>query len=174
MAYWAAVVPTPAYAEQRLRHHETITVDNGAARPAPGDTVALVAVLAEPVVFGTGTVVSRRPCRIAYTHRRLDEPLAAAGLLPNRPVGLYPLDLAVLSEVVRRLAVGYPADRARWIVGVHLPIEASTSAEAVGEFWTYVMELGPRELPAYVHPLGDDLAMREYVAGEVIEDIDPH
>ena len=174
MAYWAAVVPRPAYAEQRLRHHETITVDNGAAQLAPGDTVALVAALAEPVVFGTGTVVSCRPCRVAYTHRRLDEPLAAAGLLPNRPVGLYPLDPAVLSEVVRRLAVAHPAYRARWLVGVHLPIEASTPAEAVREFWTYVMELGPRELTAYVHPLGDELAMREYVAGEPIGDIDPH
>jgi hypothetical protein len=149
MACWAAVVPALVYAEQRLRNHETITIDNDAVQLAPGDTVVLVAAFAEPAVFGAGTVVSCDPCRVAYTHRRLDEPVA--GLLPDRPVGLYPLDSPVLSEAVRRLSVPDPAGRARWVVSVHLPVEASSSAAAVREFWTYVMELGPRELPAYVH-----------------------
>jgi hypothetical protein len=60
------------------------------------------------------------------------------------------------------------------MVSVHLPIEASSPAEAVREFWTYVMRLGPRELPAYVHPAGDELAMREYVDGKPTSYPDRH
>ena len=38
-------------------------------------------------------------------------------------------------------------------------------AEAVREFWTYVDKLGPRELPAFVWPRGDELAMQAFVLG---------
>jgi hypothetical protein len=53
-----------------------------------------------------------------------------------------------------------------WLVTVALPIEASSPAEAVGEYWRYVRELGPGELPAYVSPMGDELDMIPYVGGE--------
>ena len=32
-------------------------------------------------------------------------------------------------------------------------------------FWSYVQELGPRELPAFVSPYGDELAMQAFVLG---------
>jgi hypothetical protein len=53
-----------------------------------------------------------------------------------------------------------------WLVNVALPIEASSPAEAVGEYWRYVRELGSAELPAYVCPVDDELAMIPFVAGE--------
>ena len=54
----------------------------------------------------------------------------------------------------------------RWMVSVAIPIEAESPAEAVGEFWRYVSELGPQELPAFVSPAEDELAMQAYVADE--------
>jgi len=55
------------------------------------------------------------------------------------------------------------APRARWLVSVALPIEASSPTEAVREFWAYVDSLGPEELPAFVSPAADELAMRAFV-----------
>jgi hypothetical protein len=55
------------------------------------------------------------------------------------------------------------APPARWLVSIALPIEASSPAEAVREFWAYVTSLGPEELPAFVSPAADELAMRAYV-----------
>jgi hypothetical protein len=55
---------------------------------------------------------------------------------------------------------------ARWQVSVSLPIEADSEAEAVSGFWAYVRELGAGQLPAYVSPFGDELAMRAYLQGE--------
>ena len=54
----------------------------------------------------------------------------------------------------------------RWLVSVSLPIEAETEAAAVAEFWRYVTELGPHELPAFVSPTNDELAMQAYVSDE--------
>lgn len=54
----------------------------------------------------------------------------------------------------------------RWLVTVSMPIEAESEAAAVAEFWRYVDELGPNELPAFVSPAGDELAMQAYVADE--------
>ena len=59
-----------------------------------------------------------------------------------------------------------------WLVSVDLPIEAASPAEAVAEFWSYLRELGPEELPAFVSPSGDELSMRVFVAGEP-HDLDP-
>jgi hypothetical protein len=56
-----------------------------------------------------------------------------------------------------------PAARRRWLVSVDLPIEADTPADAVRQFWAYVQQLGPEQLPAFVWPSGDELAMRAYV-----------
>ena len=69
-------------------------------------------------------------------------------------------------------SAGAGAGRAVWFVSLALPIEAASPAEAVREFWTYVDKLGPRELPAYVWPLGDELAMQAFVLGAVTN-LDP-
>jgi|SRR6476660_3980378 len=68
--------------------------------------------------------------------------------------------------------VARPAHAVRtWLVSVDLPIEAATPADAVHQFWSYVRQLGPSELPAYVRPSDDELAMRAYVLGvEVNQD----
>jgi hypothetical protein len=52
------------------------------------------------------------------------------------------------------------------MVSVAIPIEADSQAEAVAEFWRYVTELGPNELPAFISPAEDELAMQAYVADE--------
>jgi hypothetical protein len=51
----------------------------------------------------------------------------------------------------------------RWQVSLTLPIEAPTRAEAVLRFWAFVRLLGPEQLPAFVWPAGDELAMQAYV-----------
>jgi hypothetical protein len=59
-----------------------------------------------------------------------------------------------------------------WLVSVDLPIEAATPAEAVALFWAYLRDLGPDQLPAFVAPIEDELAMQAYVGGEP-HDLDP-
>jgi hypothetical protein len=55
---------------------------------------------------------------------------------------------------------------ARWLISLDLPIEADSPAEAVARFWSYVKQLGPTELPVFVSPAGDELAMQAYLMGE--------
>lgn len=62
--------------------------------------------------------------------------------------------------------------RASWLVSVDLPIEAETPADAVAQFWEYVRELGPGQLPAFVSPTGDELAMQAYLLDEPVN-LDP-
>jgi hypothetical protein len=59
-----------------------------------------------------------------------------------------------------------------WLVSLDLPIEAPTAAEAVRQFWSYLRELGPEELPTFVSPTDDELAMQALVAGEPVN-LDP-
>jgi hypothetical protein len=59
-----------------------------------------------------------------------------------------------------------------WLVSVALPIEAATQAEAVRTFWAYMAELGPEQLPTFVSPTSDELAMRAFVLGEPVN-LDP-
>jgi len=56
-------------------------------------------------------------------------------------------------------------ERKTWLVSVALPIEAANQAEAVRQFWSYVEDLGPAELPTFVWPSGDELAMQAFVLG---------
>ena len=56
--------------------------------------------------------------------------------------------------------------RRSWLVSVDLPIEAESPAQAATRFWQYVRELGPEQLPVFVSPVEDELAMRAYLAGE--------
>jgi hypothetical protein len=62
--------------------------------------------------------------------------------------------------------------RRTWFVSVDLPIEADSPADAVRQFWDYVAQLGPGELPAFVWPSGDELSMQAFVRGEVAN-LDP-
>ena len=70
-------------------------------------------------------------------------------------------------EQYERFAVRLNAgpDRQTWLVSLDLPIEAATPAEAVRQFWSYALELGPAELPTFVSPAGDELAMQAFVLG---------
>jgi hypothetical protein len=190
MAYWTVVVPAERYAAERLFRHETLDLTGlDGPVPAVGDEVALVAGDAEPVVFGLGRVVAITgddnpddpgivdgpvdALAVAYTHRLFDAPLPADGLAGPGP-GPYPLGADRFAALLGRARAAQPVNGAtrEWLVGLHLPIEAATPAEAVRAFWTYTMQLGPRELPAFVSPLGDELAMRAYVLGEVAN-LDP-
>jgi hypothetical protein len=196
MGQWAIVVTAERYAAERLYAHDALDltglVDEVDAGPRPGDPVALVAAGSStapdsPVLFGLGRVrdLRRGPHAdpddpeaepvddahlvVEYTHRLLDEPVDVADLLPP---AVHPCLLALDEEsharVVDRVAAAarVDADKSDWLVSVALPIEAASPAEAVRVFWSYVDQLGPRELPAYVSPARDELSMRAFVLGE--------
>ncbi|MFU8853011.1 hypothetical protein ACNAW0_18775 [Micromonospora sp. SL1-18] len=176
---WAVLLPAGRYEAERLVHHDTLELTglDHPARSRPGDLVAvlvdeplrLVALgrVALPAAEtredpddpqsepGPGELV------ITYTRRVLDEPVRVHGLALDGPVT--GLDLAVWRELADRL--GPPPARRSWLVSLDLPIEAASPAEAVRLFWSYVQELGPRELPAFVSPAGDELAMQAFVLG---------
>jgi hypothetical protein len=193
MAQWAVVVPAERYAAERLFLHETLELTGlDGPLPAIGDEVALVAGEAEPVVFALGTVAARasdgddpddpaseEPATaldIRYTHRLFDAPLPADGLANGLAggAGALPIEAGRFAALLDKAGAERRVDgpKREWLVGVYLPIEAASQAEAVRAFWTYTLQLGPRELPAFVSPLGDELAMQAYVLGE-IANLDP-
>jgi hypothetical protein len=167
MAQWAVIIPADEWATERLFHHDTLTVTAGAGQVGPDDEVLLVA--------GGGVVALARAAKVegaelvlTYLRRSFDDPAPAGALrLPTGTAGAVPVDPAVFREVASRLS-GEPAlaQRPTWLVSVAMPIEAGTPAEAVRQFWSNVQELGPAELPAYVWPSGDELAMQAFVLGE--------
>ena len=162
MAQWAVVIPGERLAAERLYHRDAIEL-NGQDGPAPGDEVLLLAVEPEPAaVVAAGRVEQATPLRVAYTRRCFDDPVPA----PDVEIGAAAvrLDPGTYQALARRLAP--PAEVRTWLVSVDLPIEAESPAEAVRRFWSYVTELGPRELPAFVSPSDDELAMQAYVLGE--------
>jgi hypothetical protein len=184
MRHWAVVIGDERYEAERLFYHDTLELtglDPG-PRPAPGDDVLVLAGSRSPVVVALGRVESPRtgyapeetrdpddplrgsddgPLVVAYARRCFDAPAPADGLTLGGPI------TEVDADTYRRLAaaLGPPAGRRTWLVSVDLPIEAETSAEAVRQFWSHVMELGPRELPAFVTPADDELAMQAFVSG---------
>jgi hypothetical protein len=162
MGYWAVTVPAQRYATERLYANDCLT---GIEGPVAGDEVVLVADGAAPVVFGLGRAETGGVVR--YTHRMLDEPLAAGGLDVHGP-GARPLAPETFAAVAGAVGAAHrvDADKRTWLVSLDLPIEAPSSAEAVRLFWTYVRELGPAELPAFVAPSDDELAMQTFVLGE--------
>ncbi|MFS8477516.1 MAG: hypothetical protein FWJ93_00840 [Micromonosporaceae bacterium] len=181
MQYWAVVVPAERYEAERLFHHETLDLTGlepptyRAHGPSPGDPVLLVAATDPPVVFGLARVRSSTPLVLSYTRRGLDAPqpveTALGGALGDAGLGvLRGLDEATYTALAAQIPP--PAPRRPWLVSVDLPIEAESPAEAVREFWTYLVRLGPRELPAFVSPSGDELAMQAYVLGE-LTNLDP-
>ncbi|WP_239076656.1 hypothetical protein [Actinocatenispora rupis] len=188
------------YQAERLYQHDQVEVSVPTGHPmAAGDLVVLVAPGDDaPVVFGLARVltppyqVDRVPddpddadpegpsaAVVTYLRRRLDVPVPAATLdLVDEAESAAHAPVRLADEVYQRVAdaVGPGPDpvvpQPEWMVSLDLPIEASSPAEAVRIFWTYVRQLGPRELPAFVWPRGDETAMRPYVLGEEHE-MDP-
>jgi hypothetical protein len=156
MAQWSVIIPDEQWATERLFQLDVVTVASGPAQAAAGDDVVLVAeervvALARVAKADGGDLV------LGYRRRAFDEPLPAEGLSGG------PLDAATFRRLAERL--GADADRKPWLVSVAMPIEASNPAEAVRQFWSHVLELGPAELPTYVWPSGDELAMQAFVLG---------
>jgi hypothetical protein len=190
MAQWAVIIPADRWATERLFHSETLTVSgSGAAAgsssaglssagvsaglssgaagvvsspasgPQAGDEAVLVAG-DEPHAVALGRFTSAT--EVAYTRRAFDEPAPLGDLTLAAP--LTPLEPGVFREVAARL--GGDRDRRTWLVSVDMPIEATSPGEAVRQFWSYVRELGPAELPTFVWPSGDELAMQAFVLGQ--------
>ncbi|GAA3737414.1 hypothetical protein [Micromonospora maritima] len=184
---WAVLLPAERHEAERLVHHDVLELSGlpeGAA-PRPGDRVAvlveeplrLVALgRVAPATAGTRNAPAAggswedpddpqsdttAGLVVTYTRRVLDEPVPVDGPAPDGPVTA--LDPARWRALADRL--GPPPARRTWLVSLDLPIEAATRAEAVRIFWSYVQELGPRELPAFVSPSGDELAMQAFVLG---------
>jgi hypothetical protein len=58
-----------------------------------------------------------------------------------------------------------PQPGRQWLVTLSMPIEAADRAEAATGFWEYVKSLGAAELPVFISPMTDELAMLAYVGG---------
>jgi hypothetical protein len=124
-----------------------------AGRPAPDSDAALPGVQA-----GDGGALL-----VAYTRRVFDEPVPVDELKLDVDEPVAAVEPGVFRAFAGRL--GADRDRRTWLVSVALPIEAINPAEAVRQFWSHVLELGPAELPTYVWPSGDELAMQAFVLG---------
>ena len=183
MGTWMVVMPAELWAGERLFHHDAVRVPvsppaSGSATvpgptaprpavpssgPAAGDDVVLVAG-DETHAVAVGTVREARDgtLLVRYRRRAFDDPVPVDDLRLAGPVT--PLDPEMFTRLADRLAGGGRARRT-WLVSLDLPIEAATPAEAVRQFWSYVQELGPAELPAFVSPSGDELAMQAFVLG---------
>ncbi|GGL92456.1 MULTISPECIES: hypothetical protein [Micromonospora] len=176
---WAVLLPADRLDAERLVHHDTLELSgpDGTARPGPGEPVAVL-VDSPPRLVALGRVATPTDQRredpddpqsepspaslvVRYTRRAFDEPLPVDGVTIDGPVSA--LATATWQEWADRL--GPPPQRRTWLVSLDLPIEAGSPAEAVRLFWSYVQELGPRELPAFVSPSGDELAMQAFVLG---------
>jgi hypothetical protein len=168
MAQWAVIIPADRWATERLFHHDTVTVAGGAGPVAPDDEVLLVA--AGGVVALTRAAKSEDDDLVlTYLRRSFDAPVAAGelGVPEETTAGVVALQPEVFRRVAAALGGGPRVDQQRnWLVSVAMPIEARTSADAVRQFWSHVLELGPAELPTYVWPSGDELAMQAFVLGE--------
>ncbi|NES26491.1 hypothetical protein GCE86_28765 [Micromonospora terminaliae] len=176
---WAVLLPAERYEAERLVHHDTLELTglDETVRPRPGDPVAVLVdeplrlVALGRVALATGETredpddpqseAGPGVLVVTYTRRVLDEPVPVGGLALDGPVS--GLDAAGFRELADRL--GPPPARRSWLVSLDLPIEAASPAEAVRLFWAYVQELGPRELPAFVSPAGNELAMQAFVLG---------
>jgi hypothetical protein len=156
MAQWSVIIPDEQWATERLFQHDVVTVAGGPAEAAAGDDVIVIAeqnvvALARVEKADSGDLV------LGYQRRVFDEPVPAEDLTGG------PVDAGTFRRLAERL--GAAADRKPWLVSVALPIEAGNPAEAVRQFWSHVLELGPAELPTYVWPSGDELAMQAFVLG---------
>jgi hypothetical protein len=167
MAQWAVIIPADRWATERLFHHDTLAVQGvTGVRPGAGDDVLVVAGGPQPQVVAlarVNQVADAGAVLLAYTRRAFDSPEPADGLKVDEPLA------AVDAEVFQRFSArlgGGAAARRTWLVSLDLPIEADSAAEAVRQFWSYVLDLGPGELPTFVSPSGDELAMQAFVLGQ--------
>ena len=190
---WAIMVAADRFEAERLYQRDGIVLAGiAAAEVVLGDRVMLLAAGQTPVVFALGTVSATHhetlpdgddldgaapvdgEIAISYVARFFDDPRPVPGAVPLVSAG----DIVRIEEsqwtayadqapgvATSGAAAGPKATRETWLVSLDLPIEASSAAEAVRQFWTYVAELGPRELPTFVSPAGDELAMQAIVAG---------
>lgn len=159
MAHWAVIIPAEQWTTERLFHNDTLTLAGGAAGVAADDEVLLVADDHVVALARAGKAEGE----MTYLRHAFDAPVPFEGLALTG--GVAPVD----PETFRRLAAALGAGRGsekRWLVTVTMPIEAATPADAVRQYWSHVADLGPAELPTYVWPLGDELAMQVYVLGE--------
>jgi len=169
VAHWVLVISAERYAAERLLSNEALDLTGvEAQRPTDGELVVFVAATEPPVSFGLGRVSGHEA---EYTQRVFDAPAPVAELGDPRlcQPGLYPLDtgaFGALAATVRAQSPPSGSANRTWLVSLDLPIEAATPAEAVRTFWTYALRLGPEELPTFVSPADDELAMQAYVLGE--------
>ena len=161
MAQWAVGIPADTWASERLFQHDTVSVPGKG--PDTGDDVLLVAgEPARTVALGTVKEVRDDALLVAYTRRAFEEPAPADELTLSESVtALEPADFRRMAE-----ALGHERNRRTWLVSLDLPVEATTPAEAVRQFWSHVLDLGPAELPTFVSPYGNELAMQAFVLGE--------
>lgn len=197
---WAIMVAADRFEAERLYQRDGIVVAGLAAGGVVvGDQVMLVAAGQPPVVFALGTVSATQhetlsdgddldgtapvdgDIAISYAARFFDDPrpvsaavaLVSAGDVVRIDESQWTAYADQTPGVVASGEVAEPAPaRQTWLVSLDLPIEASSAAEAVRQFWTYVADLGPRELPTFVSPAGDELAMQAMVAGVEVN-LDP-
>nr|WP_248293660.1 hypothetical protein [Actinoplanes sp. TBRC 11911] len=166
MAGWAVIIPADQWATERLYHHDSVTIDVGAGTLAPDDEVLVVAD-GGVVALARAAKVDDDRLVLTYLRRAFDAPVPAEALALGTAPGVLPVDPSVFRAVAARVGGEPPlAGRTEWLVSVALPIEAGTPAEAVRQFWSHVREMGPAELPTYVWPSGDELAMQVFVLGE--------
>ena len=163
MAQWAVIIPADRWATERLFHHDTVTVSGGAGPVGPDDEVLLVAD-GDVVALTRAAKTDGDELVLAYERRAFDAPVAAD--LDFGGAGVVAVEPAAFRRLAATLGGAAPSTgRPTWLVSVALPIEAATPAEAVRQFWSHLLELGPAELPTYVWPSGDELAMQAFVLG---------
>ncbi|KUL29378.1 hypothetical protein [Actinoplanes awajinensis] len=155
MAQWSVIIDSEQWATERLFQQDVVVVRGGPAGAAAGDEALLIA---DGNVVGLARVEKAGEyLALAYQRRAFDEPIP----FPAATGG--PVAEADFRRYADRLSRAQP--KRSWLVSVAMPIEATGPAEAVRQFWSHVNELGPRELPTYVWPSGDELAMQAFVLG---------
>jgi len=180
---WSVLVSADRFAAERLYRHEVLEIVGlpGADALRPADQVALVADIEPPIVFALATVAAsgtddpddpgdeeggptadRGALRLSYAMRLFDAPFPAARLMPLDG-SIQEIPAAAVDAIARAAPA---ATEQKWLVSLDMPIEAASAAEAVRQFWTYVRELGPAELPAFVSPIDDELSMQAFVLGD--------
>ncbi|HWS37059.1 MAG TPA: hypothetical protein VN408_30490 [Actinoplanes sp.] len=154
MAQFVVIIPEGQWATERLFQQDAVTIGSSVGASV-GDEVLLVA---EEQVVALARVEKADGGELSlwYLRRAFDEPVPAS-------LAEGAIDEATFQRFAG--ALGGAADRKPWLVSVAMPIEAVNPAEAVRQFWSHVLELGPAELPTYVWPSGDELAMQAFVLG---------
>ena len=177
MSAWAVFLAEQQHETERLIHHDTLELSAPAdGTPAsratqvlvlagePAQVVALGRVRDSRAADGDGRWWSATPAGSSTSRCR---PTACPPWTRWPPVRLprcsrrWPTSRRGGREPARTAT---RTGRTGWSA-CDLPIEAATPAEAVRLFWSYVQELGPRELPAFVSPSRDELAMQAFVLG---------